>query len=39
MKTRDMEDDQWFYSHEEEIGRLYTSMGNVEIEYNGIRYM
>jgi hypothetical protein len=37
MRTRDMEDAQGFYTHEEEIGDLYTSMGNIEIKYNGRR--
>jgi hypothetical protein len=37
MRTRDMEDAQGFYNHEEEIGGLHTSMGNVETESNGRR--
>jgi hypothetical protein len=37
MRTRDMEDAQGFYSHEEEIGGLHASMGNVETESNGRR--
>jgi hypothetical protein len=37
MRTRDMEDAQGFYSHEEEIGDLHTNMGNVETESNGRR--
>ena len=32
-----MEDAQVFYSHEEEIGGLHTSMGNVETKSNGRR--
>jgi hypothetical protein len=37
MRTRDMEDAQGFYSHEEEIGGLHISMGNAETESNGRR--
>jgi hypothetical protein len=37
MRTRDMEDAQGFYNHEEEIGGLHTNMGNVETESNGRR--
>ena len=32
-----MEDAQGFYIHEEEIGGLHTSMGNVEPKSNGRR--
>jgi hypothetical protein len=35
MRTRDMEDSQGFYSHEEEIGGLHTSMGNAKTDSNG----
>jgi hypothetical protein len=37
MRTRDMEDAEGFYSHEEEIGGLHTNMGNVETEFDGRR--
>jgi len=39
MRTRDMEDAQGFYYHEEEIGDMHTNMGNVESESNGRRDM
>jgi hypothetical protein len=37
MRTRDMEDAQGFYNHEEKIGGLHANMGNAEIESNGRR--
>jgi hypothetical protein len=37
MRTRDMEDAQGSYNHEEEIRGLHVSMGNVETESNGRR--
>jgi hypothetical protein len=37
MRTRDMEDSQGYYSHEEEITSMHVIMGNVETNSNGIR--
>jgi hypothetical protein len=37
MRTRDMEDDQGCYSHEEEFRSLHVSIVNVDIESNGRR--
>jgi hypothetical protein len=37
MRTRDMEDAQGSYNHEEEVKGLHVSMGNVETESNGHR--
>jgi hypothetical protein len=37
MRTRDMEDAQGFYDHEEEIGGMHTNMGNVDTMSNGRR--
>jgi hypothetical protein len=37
MRTRDMEDDQRCYSHEEEFRSLHVSIVNVDIESNGRR--
>jgi hypothetical protein len=37
MRTRDMEDAQGSYNHEDEIKGLHISMGNVETESNGHR--
>jgi hypothetical protein len=39
MRTRDMDDAQGSYSHEEEIIGLHVIMGNVETESNGRRDM
>jgi hypothetical protein len=37
MRTRDMEDSQGSYNHEEEVIGLHVSMGNAETESNGHR--
>jgi hypothetical protein len=37
MRTRDMEDAQGFFIHEEEIGGMHTSMGNSMTKSNGRR--
>jgi hypothetical protein len=37
MRTRDMDDAQGSYSHEDEIRGLHVSMGNAETESNGHR--
>jgi hypothetical protein len=37
MRTRDMEDAQGSYNHEEEVRGLHVNMGNVETESNGRR--
>jgi hypothetical protein len=39
MRTRDMEDAQGYYNHEEEIKGLHVIMGNFEINSNGKRGM
>jgi hypothetical protein len=38
MRTRDMDDSQRSYNHEEEITGLHVSMGNVEMDSNGRRH-
>jgi len=37
MRTKDMEDAQGSYNHEEEIRGLHVSMGNAETKSNGRR--
>jgi hypothetical protein len=37
MRTRDMEDAQGSYIHEEEVKGLHVNMGNAETESNGHR--
>jgi hypothetical protein len=37
MRTRDMEDSQGSYNHEDEVRGLHVNMGNAETESNGRR--
>jgi hypothetical protein len=39
MRTRDKDDTQGSYSHEDEIKGLHVSMGNAKAESNGCRSM
>jgi hypothetical protein len=38
MRTRDIDDAEGSYGHQEEIISLHVSMGNVETKSNGRRY-